>query len=150
MTQTNSTFHGIPTLVVGNRTISGQDIVDLYGDSFFAGADVHLREKLDSQMEMKSYGAVINALWYVTILLDELFLTDCRHLEGVYIVASWADGGNCTEDTRGPYKSKVCLDVRPDRAYWVQAITNFNGKKMKIHYPPGLDALNPRLPWNIS
>jgi hypothetical protein len=131
-------------LVLGDETISGQDIVDLYRESFFFGADVHLREKLDFQMEMKTYGAVINALWYVKFLLYNSFLMDYRRLEGVYIVASWAQGGNCTGDTRGPSKNKVRLDERPDRAYWVQAITNFGEKKMKIHYPPGLDALNPR------
>jgi hypothetical protein len=50
------------------------------------------------------------------------------------------DGLNCTQDTRGPAKGRVCLEERPQHTYYLQAITHYGDEK--IHYLPGIDHLN--------
>ncbi|KAI4919355.1 hypothetical protein J4E90_001488 [Alternaria incomplexa] len=117
---------GMAILASGYRSRNGHDIVELFAKDFFYGANVHYRSYVDFVIGMKSYATIISALWKT---------------EGVYVVASWAKpGGDCDQDDRGPAESKICLEERPDRSYWVYAMTNYKDKKMRS--PPGWEYLN--------
>jgi len=73
-------------------------------------------------------------------------LTVCRKTEGVYIVESLVKSGDCDSDDRGPADLKVCLLERPERSYWVYAISNYDDKKLRA--PPGLEYLNTTHPFH--
>jgi hypothetical protein len=116
---------GMAILSLGRKSRNGNDIIDLYAKDFFFGANVHFRAYVDFVVGMKSYATIISALWKT---------------EGVYIVESWAPAtSDCDKDDRGPAEIKVCLPERPDRSYWVYAMTNYHDKKTRK--PPGWDYL---------
>ena len=50
-------------LVLGGETQSGQNLVDLYAAGFYVDSRIDLREYVTFIMQMKHYGAVVNALW---------------------------------------------------------------------------------------
>ncbi|KAH6875193.1 hypothetical protein BKA58DRAFT_454051 [Alternaria rosae] len=116
---------GMRILASGYKTRNGHDIIDLFAKDFFHGANVHFRSYVDFVIGMKSYATIISALWKT---------------EGVYVVESWAKpGGDCDQDDRGPAENKICLEERPDRSYWVYAMTNYKDKKTRS--PPGWEYL---------
>ncbi|KAE8843682.1 hypothetical protein PTNB73_08740 [Pyrenophora teres f. teres] len=118
--------NGMELITLGHKSSHQKDVVQLYKENFFSGGDVHFRKMVDFQIEMRSYAAILNALWKT---------------EGVYIVESLAPNGNCNFDDRGPSWNRVCLSERLGHSYWIQAITNYDDGK--IRHVPGIDQLNP-------
>ncbi|KAG9190448.1 hypothetical protein G6011_08536 [Alternaria panax] len=118
-------LEGMAILSLGYETHNGHDVVDLYEKDFFFGANVYFRAWVQFVIGMKSYATIISALWKT---------------EGVYIVESLTPSGqNCDQDNRGPRLNKVCLKERPDRSYWVYAMSNYDDKKTRS--PPGWEFL---------
>jgi hypothetical protein len=134
------------TLVLGGETLSGYDIVDLHSVSYFSGADAYFRSEVTHLTEMRSYGMIVNMLWYLTTQPIRAAAYIYRKAEGVYIVESEAPTGDCKTDNRGPPGNRVCLKERPTRSYWVQATSNFDDKK--IYNAPGLEYLNNTEPFH--
>jgi hypothetical protein len=52
-------------LSLGGTTLDGYNLVVLFRYFFFYGANVGFRAWVSFMVEMRSYGTIINALWYV-------------------------------------------------------------------------------------
>ncbi|KAI4612478.1 hypothetical protein J4E80_007212 [Alternaria sp. BMP 0032] len=128
---TEEAQNAMQIITTGGTTRDGHNIVHLYRSLFFYGSNVGFRAWASFMIEMRSYATIVNALWKT---------------EGVYIVESLVKSGDCDSDDRGPADLKVCLTERPERSYWVYAISNYDDKKLRA--PPGLEYLNTTHPFH--
>ncbi|RMZ69387.1 hypothetical protein GMOD_00006181 [Pyrenophora seminiperda CCB06] len=108
----------IVAFLEGDKNSSGRDLLDVLTAGDFLIKDGVKGMEFKALSDKALFGSVINALW---------------SWERAYVVEADVPDNQCQSDSRGPSQSRVCLDERPNKVYYLQALDQESEIAAKAH-----------------